>query len=167
MQLQILESIMPVTQKMYKRCWKVDSRWGHGNVPSLLPVFYEEEIVFVGMVGKFASHFRDMHEGDLILIADGHWIDAIAEADTPPAQLGHFQWRNPLTAQRFNQYFTSIGENPSDILNDNVVWGARFRNVVKLQLDKRIEYKFDAAFCRVHDKNVHVWAEQTFQTRTP
>ena len=158
---------MPVTQKMYKRCWKVDSRWGHGNVPSLLPVFYEEEIVFVGMVGKFASHFRDMHEGDLILIADGHWIDAIAEVDTPPAQLGHFQWRNPLTAQRFNQYFTSIGENPSDILNDNVVWGARFRNVVKLQLDKRIEYKFDAAFCRVHDKNVHVWAEQTFQTRTP
>ncbi len=148
---------------MNRTCWTVKSRWGEEAVGSLLPVFYSENIVFVGMGGKYTSNFPRMREGDLVLIADGNWIDAIAEVDTPPAQLGHFAWRNEKTAELFERCFEREGEDPQAILANEAVWGARVRNIFQLPREERIHYQYRQAFGRVKQEAVCTEAQEKYE----
>lgn len=147
---------------MSRILWTVKSRWGEKAVTSLLPVFYSENIVFVGMGGKYASNFPRMREGDLILIADGTRIDAIAEVDTPPAQLGHFEWRNEKTAELFEYCFKQEGEDPQAILNNESVWGARVRNIFQLPRKERIAYNYQQAFGQVKKESIYKEAQEKY-----
>lgn len=148
---------------MNKTCWTVKSRWGEKAVSSLLPVFYSENIVFVGMDGKYTSNFPRMREGDLILIADGKWIDAIAEVDTPPAQLSHFTWRNAQTAELFEHCFKRERKDPLAILNSDAVWGARVRNIFQLPRKERIYYKYRQAFGQVKKESIYKEAQEKYE----
>ena len=74
--------------KPHRACWKVNCKWGNKQ-PSMLPIFYSDDLVFVWTGGKNAR-FKEMHEGDLLLIAKGKTIDAVAEVAAPPAPLGQF-----------------------------------------------------------------------------
>lgn len=64
------------------RVWKVASRWsekGHAE-SSILDIFRRHNVVFVG---KFQDRFRQIAEGDLIVISDAKTVVAMGLATTP------------------------------------------------------------------------------------
>lgn len=65
------------------RVWKVASRWsetGHAE-SSILDIFRRHNVVFVG---KFQDRFRQIAEGDLIVISDAKRVVAMGLATTQP-----------------------------------------------------------------------------------
>ncbi len=65
------------------RVWKVASRWSYTGTPesSILDVFRRNNVVFVG---KEQDRFRQIVEGDLIVISDAKTIMAMGLATTLP-----------------------------------------------------------------------------------
>lgn len=149
--------------KPHRACWKVNCKWGNKQ-PSMLPIFYSDDLVFVWTGGKNAR-FKEMHEGDLLLIAKGKTIDAVAEVAAPPAPLGQFVWHNRATSVLFETYFQEIGEDPAAIRANPSVWGARIRHVFQApQGEEAWHYDHVPAFGQVHEADLveraeRFWAE--------
>ena len=62
------------------RIWKCDSNWGGTRV---LDLFIDYRCVFLGTDVDKVGHYQEVVPGDLIAIARGTRIVAIAEAKTP------------------------------------------------------------------------------------
>lgn len=83
--------------RKHRKCWKVGSRWGNQG-ESIAPIFYAEGMLFVGNGDGHADGFMEICEGDLILVAHGFRVVAVAEALTPAAKVERFAWHSPSTS---------------------------------------------------------------------
>lgn len=96
-----------VNVAFHRACWKVNSRWGGRSV---LDIFYEEKLLFVGNENGMATGFKSIREGDLILVLDGFRVVALAEAEGPASEEMNFKWRN-VRSRKMAEAFFDLGAN--------------------------------------------------------
>ena len=112
--------------------WKIGSRWDeYGRQGTSI---FEKVFVPTGFVFAYTKYCASIREGDLIAIADGHQVVAIAEALTPGCSLVKFDSSKlPAVA---NEYFS----NPN-------CFGCKVR-IVQLDENDTFEYKKISMFCQ-------------------
>ena len=89
-------------QDQMRNVWKIGSRWDeHGRRGTSI---FEKVFVPTGFVFAYTENCANIHEGDLIAIADGYWVVAIAEALTPGSSLAKFD--SSKLPEVAKEYFT-------------------------------------------------------------
>ena len=100
------------------RIWKCNTKWA--NV-SILDIIVDFRIAFFGTDAKKIGHYLDVHQGDLIGIAVGTRIVAIAEAMSkcePLEKIGI----GILSRNIIKEYVRDSGVNPYACRVSNVLW---------------------------------------------
>ena len=100
------------------RIWKCDTNWGGC---SILEVFVDFRIVFFGTDVVRIGHYGDVQPGDLIGIAQGTRIIAVAEATSkfgPLEKIG----KRTLTRNIIREYVHDSGVKPRACHVSNVLW---------------------------------------------
>ena len=100
------------------RIWKCNTKWA--NV-SILDIIVDFRIAFFGTDAKKIGHYLDVHQGDLIGIAVGTRIVAIAEAMSkcePLEKIGI----GILPRNIIKEYVRDSGVNPYACRVSNVLW---------------------------------------------
>jgi hypothetical protein len=110
-----------MTEDLMNSVWKVASRWsetGHAE-SSILDIFRRHNVVFVG---KSQDRFRQIAEGDLIVISDAKTVVAMGLATTPPqpvTDLGIEFTEDDLRRFDFDDYVFGCRVSFTDLSVDN------------------------------------------------
>lgn len=115
-----------------KNVWKIGSRWDdHGRMGTSI---FENVFVPTGFVFAYTKSCSSIREGDLIAIADGYQVVAIAEALTPGCSLVKFD-------------SSKLPDVAKDYFSDPNCYGCKVR-IFQLDEADVIEYKKMGMFCQ-------------------